>query len=251
MPNRIIKESICTSDSIESLSDFHEAFFYRLIVNCDDYGRMDARPAILKARLYPLRDRVSLKDIQKALKSLSEVGCIELYEVNGKPYLFLPSWEKHQQIRAKRSKFPEPDNSCIQLISDDSKCPRNPIQSESQSESESECVALCAEPETVTAPPAIFLPLNDGTDYPVSQEQCHEWAGLYPAVDVIQQLRNMRGWLDGNPTKRKTKRGIVRFITGWLAREQDRGWAKNNWRKEAPKKSWEELAREMEENGEL
>lgn len=246
MPNRIIKESICTSDSIESLSDFHEAFFYRLIVNCDDYGRMDARPAILKARLYPLRDRVSLKDIQKALKSLADVGCIELYEVNGKPYLFLPSWEFHQQIRAKRSKYPEPDIYCNHMISDDCKCPRNPIQSESESESE-----LCAVPEAVTAPPVILFPLNDGTDYPVSQEQCHEWAGLYPAVDVIQQLRNMRGWLDGNPTKRKTKRGIVRFITGWLAREQDRGGIKNKWKKEEHKKSWEELAREMEENGEL
>ena len=47
MPNRIIKETICTSDTIERLTPFEETFFYRLIVNCDDYGRMDARPAIL------------------------------------------------------------------------------------------------------------------------------------------------------------------------------------------------------------
>lgn len=42
MPNRIIKESICVSESIDSLSWFDEVFFYRLIVNCDDYGRLDA-----------------------------------------------------------------------------------------------------------------------------------------------------------------------------------------------------------------
>ena len=36
MPNRIIRESICTSDSIDKLSWFEEVLFYRLIVNCDD-----------------------------------------------------------------------------------------------------------------------------------------------------------------------------------------------------------------------
>lgn len=216
MPNRIIKESICTSDSIASLSDFHEAFFYRLIVNCDDFGRMDARPAILKARLYPLRERLTLKDIQSALRALADVGCVEVYEVDGKPYLRLPSWEVHQQIRAKKSKYPAPESICNQMISTDSKCLCNPIQSESESN-------FCAEPETASAPPAILLPLNDGSDYPVSQEQCQEWAGLYPAVDVIQQLRNMRGWLLNNPAKKKTRRGITRFINGWLAREQDKG----------------------------
>ena len=145
MPNRILKESICTSDSLSSLSDFQENFFFRLIVNCDDYGRMDARPAILKARLYPLRERLALKDIQSALRALADVGCVEVYEVDGKPYLHLPSWEVHQQIRAKKSKFPGPDeakpsgdSTCNHLISSDIKCPRNPIQSESESESESE-----------------------------------------------------------------------------------------------------------------
>ena len=35
----------------------------------------------------------------------------------------------------------------------------------------------------------------------------------------------MTGWLDANPKRRKTKNGIRSFITGWLAREQDRGGA--------------------------
>ena len=68
----------------------------------------------------------------------------------------------------------------------------------------------------------IALPLNTGETYPVTQEQCQEWAGLYPAVDVIQQLRAMRGWLLANPERRKTARGIRRFVNGWLSREQNR-----------------------------
>lgn len=84
-------------------------------------------------------------------------------------------------------------------------------------------VSSCAEPETASTPPVITLPLNDGSEYPVSPESVKEWTGLYPAVDVMQQLRNMKGWLLSNPEKKKTRRGINRFITGWLSREQDRG----------------------------
>ena len=43
MPNRILKESICRSEEIDSLSWFEEVLFYRLIVICDDFGRYDGR----------------------------------------------------------------------------------------------------------------------------------------------------------------------------------------------------------------
>ena len=33
----------------------------------------------------------------------------------------------------------------------------------------------------------------------------------------------MRGWCLANPTRRKTRRGVRRFINGWLAKVQDRG----------------------------
>ena len=137
MPNRVIKESICTSDTIDQLSWFEEVFFYRLIVNCDDYGRFDARTAILKARLFPLKS-VTEKQISDALHKLSTVGIVTIYEHDGRPYLQLVTWEKHQQIRAKKSKYPAPDETYNHLISNDIKCPRNPIQSESESESEFE-----------------------------------------------------------------------------------------------------------------
>ena len=53
------------------------------------------------------------------------------YESGGKPFLFLPTWNEHQSVRAKKSKFPEPEVTCKQLQADESECPRNPIQSES------------------------------------------------------------------------------------------------------------------------
>ena len=108
-------------------------------------------------------------------------------------------------------------------MADDSKYGYTETKTETKTETRVvEANASCAEPETVSTPPVISLPLNDGTAYAVSKEQCQEWAGLYPAVDVIQQLRGMCGWLDANPQKRKTRRGIQRFVNAWLTREQDR-----------------------------
>ena len=131
MPNRIIKETICSSEKIDQLGADAECFFYRLIVNCDDFGLLDARPAILKSKCYPLKS-IDSKRLQMMLAALAEAGLVELYSVEGRPYLHIKKWDRHQQIRAKRAKYPMPSErdeiTCNQLISDDSNCTRNPIQ---------------------------------------------------------------------------------------------------------------------------
>ena len=109
MPNRILKESICTSETIEQLDWFDEAVFYRLIVNCDDFGRFDGRASLLKSRLFPLRASVSGEMVVQAVERLAEAGLLWRYMVDGLPYIQLTTWEKHQRIRAKRSRYPEPD----------------------------------------------------------------------------------------------------------------------------------------------
>ncbi len=93
----------------------------------------------------------------------------------------------------------------------------------------------CTEPEVPSAAvqdmkeePAkeifvIGLPLNDKTEYQVSLTKVNEYKELYPAVDINQELRNMRGWLLSNPNRRRTRRGITRFINSWLVRSQDKG----------------------------
>jgi hypothetical protein len=71
--------------------------------------------------------------------------------------------------------------------------------------------------------PVETIPLNDGTDYPVYRREADEYARLYPAVDVVQELRKMRGWCMAHPARRKTRRGVKGFINTWLSREQDKG----------------------------
>lgn len=233
MPNRILKESICRSEEIDSLSWFEEVLFYRLIVICDDFGRYDGRAKIIKGSCFPLKD-VTEKDIDKALGKLSAVGLVRVYETQGRPYLQLVTWADHQRIRNQKSKYPECTSDCILLTFDsngqqtktlDNKCVRNPIQSESKTESESN-QNICSEPQAAAEPeemPVITLLLNTGEEYPVMQKDVVGWMELYPAVDVMQELRSMKGWCTSNPTKRKTARGISRFINSWLAKTQNSG----------------------------
>lgn len=111
MPNRIIKESICVSDSIDELSWFEEALFYRLIVNCDDYGRFDGRVPVIKNRLFPLKDNLTANSVKDGIDKLASVGLVLTYESDGKPYICLPTWNDHQNVRAKRSKYPAPGSN--------------------------------------------------------------------------------------------------------------------------------------------
>ncbi len=71
----------------------------------------------------------------------------------------------------------------------------------------------------------ISLILNDKTEFPIFQNQIDEWSELYPAVDILQELRNMKGWCISNPAKRKTKSGILRFVNSWLAKKQNKGYS--------------------------
>ena len=107
MPNRIIKESICTSRKIDLLTAEEENFFYRLLVNCDDYGCFFAEPEILASKLYPRR-RLSPEAAGRIRDRLSEVGLIALYESEGETYLYMPSWGEHQRLRKAKHRFPEP-----------------------------------------------------------------------------------------------------------------------------------------------
>lgn len=107
MPNRLLKEGIVDSSIIDNLSAEEEVFFYRLLVVSDDFGRMDARTAILKSRCFPLKEFKSEK-IDGWLRSLVKHELITMYQVDGKPYLQILKWE--QRVRSK-GKYPSPDGS--------------------------------------------------------------------------------------------------------------------------------------------
>lgn len=118
MPSRIIKESITTSESLYSVSAEAERFFWRLVVKADDYGLYYGNPRILSSMCFPLEPPKEQR-IVAWLNELVGAGMVGTYTApeDGKQYLKLLSWDKHQQTRAKKSKFPLPtsfDSVCNQ-----------------------------------------------------------------------------------------------------------------------------------------
>ena len=218
MPNRILKESICSSDHIDKLTWFEEVLFYRLIVNCDDYGRFDGRPSIIKSRLFPLKETLTTKTVSGAIKKLENAGLVVLYVFEDRPYLYLPTWDHHQNVRAKRSKFPAPEQGmntseyiCMHMQSDDSICSRNPIQSESESESES---------NARKSAPARSTPTKDHfgefDNVLLTQSEFDKLVELYP-TDYQERIDRLSSYIASKGTRYKSHYATIR---NWARREE-------------------------------
>ncbi|MEZ6852089.1 helix-turn-helix domain-containing protein [Halodesulfovibrio aestuarii] len=135
----------------------------------------------------------------------------------------VPKVESSQNVHANSPK------SCSVIVPKhaDKQSQKWYLESPIEPPSESPIESYCAELETNSTPTVheiviCTLPLNDGSEFEVTQDFVTELAPLYPNVDVLQALRAMKGWLIGNEKKRKTRRGIKAFITNWLSREQDK-----------------------------
>lgn len=107
MPNRIIKETIRTSKTLNMLSDFEFRLWTYLLTYVDDFGRGSADPVLLKGFVLP-RSAATIDEIHSALYSLEDLGMIERYEVEGEPFFLFPNWAKHQRVQCKKAKFPPP-----------------------------------------------------------------------------------------------------------------------------------------------
>lgn len=113
MPTRYLKPGVRDSEAIDNLSPQAEILFYRLLVTVDDFGRFDARPAMIKAQCFPIKDSISIAKCKDLLDELNNKGLIYIYEVSGKLTLMMCKWDNVP--RAKESKYPAPTDYCIQL----------------------------------------------------------------------------------------------------------------------------------------
>lgn len=112
MPNRILREGILTSPRIARLGWADEVFYRRLHSVVDDFGRYYADPGMLRAACYPRQlSKVSDSDIGKWLTVLVEAALVRVYPASdGERYLEVLDFG--QQVRAKKSKFPDALGTC-------------------------------------------------------------------------------------------------------------------------------------------
>lgn len=106
--SRIIREGFVDSEKVSALSWRAECFYHRLLLVADDYGLFDARPTILRTRLFPMHlDKVSNQDIQGCLREAEDAGLVRIYCVKGKDYVQIINFGQRRQSKPK---FPLPQD---------------------------------------------------------------------------------------------------------------------------------------------
>jgi hypothetical protein len=63
--------------------------------------------------------------------------------------------------------------------------------------------------------------LSNGNLWRPTVAKIHEWQATFPIMDLDAQLRLAGQWLKDNPAKRKTEKGMHRFLFAWLERAQN------------------------------
>ena len=58
-------------------------------------------------------------------------------------------------------------------------------------------------------------------EWTLAEDQIAAWQALYPQLDVLQQCRMAKAWIDVN--HKKTAKGMPRFLVNWLNRAVARG----------------------------
>jgi hypothetical protein len=85
--------------------------------------------------------------------------------------------------------------------------------------------AETARPSAATEPPALLTFECDGPvkEWHLAQATVDSLRAAYPSLDVLGEARKALAWVQADPGRKKTARGMLRFLTGWMGRAQDHG----------------------------
>ncbi|MBI1347223.1 hypothetical protein GC163_13160 [bacterium] len=75
-----------------------------------------------------------------------------------------------------------------------------------------------------------FPTKQSGQTWPLRESKVREYESTFPRIDVLAELRKARQWCSDNPGKRKTAKGMPKFLGAWLAKADSEG----NSRKSQP-----------------
>lgn len=218
---RTIKPEFPQSESMGRVGREARLCFILLWTLADDAGRLRGNSRMLASLLFPYDD--DAKDLMDGwLAELSSEGCIARYEVQGTSYVQITAWADHQKIdKPSASKLPENPRNSRRVAKPREDSSRKGREGNGEEEDSAEPPSDSTPPSA--EPPVILIPIIGGEEFPITAEQVSEWQTCYPAVDVMQELREMRTWSQANPSNRKTSRGVNAFVVRWLGKEQDRG----------------------------
>lgn len=213
----------------------------------DREGRIIDKPKQIKMNLFPCDEW----DCDALLEELANASHIIRYQVNGSRFIQVRNFKKHQKCHPNEPASTIPEMPMQKQRGNEHSCNVTPCHEHSCNVTSdpadclnadilnAECLNAegCPEPSQASGPPptraradaepVCTIPTNRhatcGEEFIVTPEFACELQELYPALDVYQELKNIRAWNLTNPTRRKTLSGIPKHINAWLAKEQNRG----------------------------
>lgn len=108
---RMLRSQISLSPQVNDLCLKGALLFTWIIPHVDDFGRLNADPRRIKAKIVPMRDDIPSNEILSLLEEMQSKNLIVLYTIEDEIYLQLSKFEKHQSGLHKRteSKIPPPE----------------------------------------------------------------------------------------------------------------------------------------------
>lgn len=94
--------------------------------------------------------------------------------------------------------------------------------------------------------------LKDNSEFKVTEDIYNEYKQLYPDINIMQELRSLKAWCISNPSKRKTRKGALRFINGWFLRRLGQYYnntSNNNYKAKVETKPAQKTDWHFEKNG--
>lgn len=86
------------------------------------------------------------------------------------------------------------------------------------------------EPPKQQGPPEdaliVFPCVGPLKEWRLTQSHVDQWQSAYPALDITAECRKALAWLSASPSRRKTAKGMPRFLVGWFGRAVDYGGAR-------------------------
>jgi hypothetical protein len=110
---RMLRKKISVSEQVNDLSLKAALIFTWMISHTDDFGRLLGNARKVKGIVAPLRDDISVADVEKSLQEMHDKGLIIRYKFNNDYYIQFPEFESHQIGLNKRTKsdYPSPEDS--------------------------------------------------------------------------------------------------------------------------------------------
>lgn len=248
---RNIKPGIIQNDELAALDKLARIAFPHMWMLADFNGNIEYKPAKLKVQILPYDD----VDIEFVLTELERGGFVKRYDENGSHYLHICKFSKHQnphkneilrgtniptieevearkgaegkpeekqeldqgtdqaEIKTEQGQYENGSRPADSLIPDSGSLTPDTKQQGSASSD--------ASPDDPEDPPPVReFPTKDGATFTATEQFVEELKSTYPRIDVEYQLKKARLWLIANPDRKKTPRGMTRFLNNWMSNQK-------------------------------